>query len=65
MEFSAELYVLIGFMWREYEKYIHITEQHNYKLKNKTARIMAKPWMFRLPFKVYGAAVRTWKNWIK
>ena len=26
---------------------------------NKTARIRAKPWMFRLPFKVYGAAVIT------
>ena len=26
---------------------------------NKTARIRAKPWMFRLPFKFYGAAVIT------
>ena len=24
---------------------------------NKTARIRAKPWMFRLPFKVYGAVI--------
>ena len=29
---------------------------------NKTARIRAKPWMFRLPFKVYGAAVMTLKK---
>ena len=28
---------------------------------NKTAGIKAKPWMFRLPFKVYGAVI-TWKN---
>ena len=32
--------------------------QHKY---NKTARIRAKPWMFRVPFKVY-AAVIAWKN---
>ena len=25
---------------------------------NKTARIRAKPWMFRLPFKVYGAVIK-------
>ena len=32
-----------------------------WKLKqNKTARIRAKPWMFRLSFKVYGAEI-TWK----
>ena len=30
-----------------------------HKDNDKTARIRAKPWMFRLPFKVYGAAVIT------
>ena len=27
------------------------------RMKNKTARIRAKPWMFRLPIKVYGAVI--------
>ena len=34
------------------------------KTTNKTARIRAKPWMFRLPFKVYGAVI-TFKNSMK
>ena len=29
----------------------------------KTTRIKAKPWMFRLPFKVYGAVI-TWKTYV-
>ena len=28
---------------------------------NKTARIRAKPWMFQLPFKVYGAVIKLQK----
>ena len=32
--------------------------------KNKTARIRAKPWMFRLLFEAYGAII-TWKKLIK
>ena len=32
-----------------------------FQKKNKTARIRAKPWMFRLPFKFYGAVI-TIKN---
>ena len=31
----------------------------------KAARIREKPWMFRLPFEVYGAAVITEKNCMK
>ena len=29
----------------------------DYYKHNQTARIRAKPWMFRLPFKVYGAVI--------
>ena len=38
---------------------VHYFSPRNYLIWNKTARIRAKPWMFRLPFKVYGAAVKT------
>ena len=31
------------------------------RIINKTARIRAKPWLFRLPDKVYGVAI-TWKS---
>ena len=49
--------------WGMGSKYIELmvfTQQYH----NKTARIRAKPWMFRLPFKVYGAEI-TLKNSIK
>ena len=31
----------------------------------KTARIRAKPWMFRMPFKVYGAIITIKIKWIE
>ena len=31
------------------------------KLKDKTTRIRARPWIIRLPFKVFGAVI-LWKN---
>ena len=38
---------------------LNYSSQSNPKLSsNKTARIRAKPWKFRLPFKVYGALIR-------
>ena len=41
---------------------VHYFHPKNYLIWNKTARIMAKPWMLRLPFKVYGAAEKKTKK---
>ena len=39
----------------------HVNSLKNDHKENKTACIRAKPWMFRLPIKVYGAVI-TLKN---
>ena len=38
-------------------KYKVIAPSNKTIMANKTSRINAKPWMFRLPFKVYGAVI--------
>ena len=54
--------------WLERSRYwafkLHLQTTKHYAQVKKTAHIRTKPWIVRLPFKVYGA-VMTWKKWIK
>ena len=46
-----------------YPVVVEVEQKVLYTKRNKTARIRAKPWVFRLHFNVYGAAVKQ-KNWL-
>ena len=60
--FSIDFVTCVFFLNLSYRNWFCISAKSVLKTTlntNKTARIRTKPWMFRLPFKFYGAAVLT------